>query len=135
MKDERRIRRRPKKVLVIDVGGTHVKILMTGKRVMRKVNSGPTMTARKMVDAVKRLTEMGLETVLLTGDDHRTAEAVARQVSIAQVIAEVLPDGKVARNFLETWDAGDALGTQNNTDALILRELDARRSRLADRRH
>jgi len=56
MNDEGRIRRRPKKVLVIDVGGTHVKILMTGKRVMRKVNSGPTMTARKMVDAVKRLT-------------------------------------------------------------------------------
>jgi polyphosphate glucokinase len=56
MNDEGRIRRRPKLVLVIDVGGTHVKILMTGKRVMRKVNSGPTMTARKMVDAVKRLT-------------------------------------------------------------------------------
>jgi predicted NBD/HSP70 family sugar kinase len=56
MNDERRIRRRPKKVLVIDVGGTHVKILVTGKRVPRKVNSGPTMTARKMVDAVKRLT-------------------------------------------------------------------------------
>ena len=56
MNDERSIRRRPKKVLVIDVGGTHVKILVTGKRVPRKVNSGPTMTARKMVDAVKRLT-------------------------------------------------------------------------------
>ena len=37
-----------------------------------------------------------------------------------------LPDGKVARNFLETWDAGDALGTHNNTDALVLKELDAR---------
>jgi polyphosphate glucokinase len=56
MNDERSIRRRPKKVLVIDVGGTNVKILVTGKRVPRKVNSGPTMTARKMVDAVKRLT-------------------------------------------------------------------------------
>jgi predicted NBD/HSP70 family sugar kinase len=56
MNDEGRVLHRPKKVLVIDVGGTHVKILMTGKRVMRKVNSGPTMTARKMVDAVKRLT-------------------------------------------------------------------------------
>jgi Cu+-exporting ATPase len=46
-------------------------------------------------EAVRRLTEMGLETVLLTGDDHRTAEAVARQVGITQVIAEVLPAGKV----------------------------------------
>ena len=37
-----------------------------------------------------------------------------------------LPDGNTAHNFLETWDAGDALGTHDNTDALILRELDAR---------
>ena len=56
MNDEGKILLRPKKVLVIDVGGTHVKILMTGKRVPHKVNSGPTMSARKMVDAVKRLT-------------------------------------------------------------------------------
>jgi polyphosphate glucokinase len=56
MNDEGRVLRRPKKVLVIDVGGTHVKILMTGKRVPRTVNSGPTMTARKMVEAVKLLT-------------------------------------------------------------------------------
>jgi len=56
MNDEGRILRRPKKVLVIDVGGAHVEILMTGKCVPRTVNSGPTMTARKMVDAVKCLT-------------------------------------------------------------------------------
>jgi hypothetical protein len=37
-----------------------------------------------------------------------------------------LPDGKVASNFLETWDAGDALGTHDNTDTLIIQELDAR---------
>jgi len=55
MIDEVRILRRPKKVLVIDVGGTHVKILMIGKRVLCKVNSGPTMIARQMVNAVKRL--------------------------------------------------------------------------------
>jgi len=44
------------KVLVIDVGGTHVKVLATGKREPRKVASGPTMTASKMVAAVKKLT-------------------------------------------------------------------------------
>ena len=44
-----------KKVLVIDVGGTNVKILATGKRMPRKISSGPTMTARGMVEAVKQL--------------------------------------------------------------------------------
>jgi polyphosphate glucokinase len=43
------------KVLVVDVGGTHVKLLATGEREPRKVASGPRMTARGMVEAVKRL--------------------------------------------------------------------------------
>ena len=43
------------KVLVIDVGGTNIKILATGKRESRKVPSGPAMTARKMVKTVQQL--------------------------------------------------------------------------------
>ena len=43
------------KVLVIDVGGTNVKILATGKRTPRKIASGPGMTARDMVEAVQKL--------------------------------------------------------------------------------
>ena len=43
------------RVLVIDVGGTHVKVLATGKRAHRQVESGPTMTAEQMVTAVKQL--------------------------------------------------------------------------------
>jgi polyphosphate glucokinase len=42
-------------VLVIDVGGTHVKILATGENTPRKITSGPTLTARQMVSGVKRL--------------------------------------------------------------------------------
>jgi polyphosphate glucokinase len=43
------------KILVVDVGGTHVKVLATGQREHRKIDSGPTMTARRMVSSVKRL--------------------------------------------------------------------------------
>jgi polyphosphate glucokinase len=42
--------------LVIDVGGTHVKLLVSGKRTPRKFDSGPTLTPAKMVKAVKALT-------------------------------------------------------------------------------
>jgi polyphosphate glucokinase len=43
------------RVLVIDVGGTHVKVLATGRKAHREVESGPTMTAEQMVAAVKHL--------------------------------------------------------------------------------
>ena len=38
-------------VLAVDVGGTHVKVLVTGESVERKVDSGPSMTAAVMVGA------------------------------------------------------------------------------------
>jgi len=41
------------KVLVVDVGGTNIKLLATGQKVPRKIPSGPTMTAGKMVRVVK----------------------------------------------------------------------------------
>jgi polyphosphate glucokinase len=43
------------KVLVIDIGGTHVKILASGHRQSREFPSGPTLTPQKMVDGVKEL--------------------------------------------------------------------------------
>lgn len=43
----------PRKILVIDVGGTHVKVLATGRRTPLEIVSGPTMTAKEMVRQVR----------------------------------------------------------------------------------
>src|SRR6266446_5419531 len=45
------------KILAVDVGGTHVKILATGEKQKREIVSGPRMTARQMVSRVKKIAQ------------------------------------------------------------------------------
>ena len=47
-------------------------------------------------EAIRQLQNMGIEVVMLTGDNERTAAAVGKQAGVDQVIAGVLPDGKEA---------------------------------------
>ena len=47
-------------------------------------------------EAIAQLKNMGIQVVMLTGDNRRTAEAIGKQAGVDQVIAGVLPDGKAA---------------------------------------
>ena len=47
------------------------------------------------VQAIRELEMMGLKTTMLTGDNSRTAEAIAKKVGMSRVLSEVLPDQKV----------------------------------------
>lgn len=60
-------------------------------------------------ETVKRLQELGLTAILITGDCPAAAQAIARQVGISQVFAQVRPQGKVA--MLQSLQTGTGAGT------------------------
>ena len=77
-----------------EAGRTTLLVAIDGKYAGLLSVSDPVKPSSKV--AIARLRAMGLEVVLLTGDNRGTAEAVAREVGIDRVVAEVLPEGKVA---------------------------------------
>lgn len=75
-----------------------------------------------IAEAVRKMHEMGLKTVLLTGDNQQVADAVAREVGIDEVIAGVMPEDKVAhiRSLENVAMVGDGV---NDAAALASADL------------
>ena len=83
------------RIIALEEQGKTVMLLSNGKIVLGAVAVADTIkeTAKK---AVERLQGMGISVYLITGDNQRTAQGIAKQAGITNVFAEVLPDQKAA---------------------------------------
>ncbi len=82
----------PEEARLSSMGRTPVFVALDGRAVgVIAVADSPRPEAAEVVRALRG---MGLDVVMLTGDNRRTAEAIAAQVGIERVVADVLPGGK-----------------------------------------
>lgn len=67
------------------------------------------------IDAIKKLHELGITTIMLTGDNQKTAQNIAKEVGIDHVIAEVLPADKadIIKKLQENLDFGFRIDLPN----------------------
>jgi P-type Cu+ transporter len=78
--------------LLADAGKTPVFVALDGAFAGIIAVADPIKEGSR--EAIKRLHALGLEVIMLTGDNRRTAQAIAREVGVDRVLAEVLPEGK-----------------------------------------
>jgi soluble P-type ATPase len=84
-----------KKMKKLEEGGKTVMIIISKKEVVGLVAVADTIK-ETTVEAVQGLQKSGVEVYMITGDNRRTAEAIAKQAGIKNVLAEVLPEDKAA---------------------------------------
>ena len=88
----------------LESAGKTVMILAVGKKVAGLIAVADTLKENS-AEAVKELQRLGKEVIMLTGDNQRTAQAIARQVGVNKVLAEVLPGDK-AKEIKKLQEAG-----------------------------
>jgi Cu+-exporting ATPase len=83
------------RITALEGEGKTVMIVSAGGQVAGLIAVADTLKA-SAAETVRRLQAMGLEVLMITGDNARTAGSIARQIGIGRVVAEVLPAEKVS---------------------------------------
>lgn len=84
------------KKIVLENEGKTVVFVASGKKVIGLLAIADALKESSAI-AIKKLNEMGFETIMITGDNERTAGAIAKSVGISKVFARVLPSEKAMR--------------------------------------
>ena len=82
-----------RKVRKLEEAGKTVMILANEKEIVGLIAVADTLKENSL-EAVRQLQKKGIEVYMITGDNQRTANAIAKQVGIVNVLAEVLPEDK-----------------------------------------
>ena len=113
-----------KKLITIENQGKTAMIVALNKRIIGLVAVADTLKPYS-IEAVKKLKDIGVETIMLTGDNERTAQSIARQVGIDKVVANVPPWEKAnAINDLQRQGKVVAMVGDGINDAPALAKAD-----------
>jgi Cu+-exporting ATPase len=88
-----KIKNLEEKIINLENEGKTVMILALNKKIIGLIAVADTLKEFSK-DAVQKLKEMGKEVIMITGDNRRTANGIAKQLGIDHVLAEVLPEDK-----------------------------------------
>ena len=92
-----------RKMMRLEEAGKTAMILATKEKLVGIVAVADTVKETSKT-AVAKLQSMGLDVYMITGDNERTAQAIAAQVGIKNVLAEVLPEDKAGEEkTTSTW--------------------------------
>jgi len=83
------------RITAFEQDGKTVILIATGTRMSGVIAIADTLKETSR-ESVRQLNAMGVHVVMITGDNKRTADAIARQIGIERVVAEVLPQDKAA---------------------------------------
>ncbi|HEY9584198.1 MAG TPA: heavy metal translocating P-type ATPase [Candidatus Paceibacterota bacterium] len=104
-------------------GGTPI-ILATDTKVLAIIIVSDTIKP-EAVEAVSRLHALGIKIVMLTGDNKNTAEFIAKQIGVDEVVAEVMPEDKLNKiKALQDGGAVVAMAGDGVNDAPALAQAD-----------
>jgi len=87
------IEKAERKVRKLEEAGKTVMILASEKEIVGLIAVADTLKESSL-EAIQKLQKRGIDVYMITGDNRRTADAIAKQVGITNVLAEVLPEDK-----------------------------------------